>query len=527
MEAFSELLDRLAFTPSRNAKLGLLKSYFRERPDPDRGWALAILTDGLPFSLPVRRVIQSLVSDRFDDHLFRLSREYVGDTAETLALLWPDPSASHSDPPKLATVIAALATTQSEKVTDLLENWLCTLDAKGRWALLKMLTGAPRVGVSTRLAKLAVALAWDRDSEDIEEIWHGVVPPYEAMFAWLDGRSDIPDVKSLPVFRPVMLANSLEDEDFEALALEDFAIEWKWDGVRVQIVNKLGDVRLYSRTGDDISKSFPDVLPTYRDDSVLDGELLIKRDGNIASFSDLQRRLNRKSVSSQMLEDYPAHIILYDILEWNSSDLRGGAFVERREQLQSWFRAVNPERYELSELLELPNKTAARKLWQETRACAIEGLMLKRWASPYLRGRPKGHWYKWKRAPLTVDCVLMYAQRGSGRRSSYYSDFTFGAWKTSGDGEDGLVPVGKAYSGYSDDELIAIDRWVRRHTKQRFGPVCAVTPGLVFEVAFDSIHTSKRHKSGVAMRFPRIHRIRWDKPVQDADRLDTIIALIS
>ena len=525
MDAFAELLNRLAYTPGRNAKLGLMARYFIETPDPDRGWALAALTDGLPFSFPIRKTLQELMAPRVDEQLFKLSRDYVGDTAETVALLWPE--AEHqAQAPRLADVVAKLELTHRSDLPDLIEGWLNQLDANGRWALLKLLTGALRVGVSARLAKTAVAQAWDKDVSEIEEIWHALSPPYADLFQWLDGQEARPDVSNLPVFRPLMLANPLEDSDFDGLDLKEFAVEWKWDGIRVQVVVRNGAVRIFSRTGDDISHSFPELVSAFQSDAIVDGELLVVRDGSVAPFSDLQQRLNRKSVSAKMMRDYPVHVRLYDILEIDGLDLRTENYDERRRRLSEWHREISPDRTDMSEELRINDVVELQDVWGNTREAAIEGLMLKKRSSPYLAGRPKGHWFKWKRAPLTLDCVMMYAQRGSGRRSSYYSDYTFGAWRQDGAGELELVPVGKAYSGFTDDELMQLDKWVRNHTVDRYGPVRSVEAGLVLEVAFDSVHRSKRHKSGVAMRFPRIHRIRWDKPADEADLLETLIDLI-
>jgi DNA ligase-1 len=239
----------------------------------------------------------------------------------------------------------------------------------------------------------------------------------------------------------------------------------------------------------------------------------------------LQRRLNRKTVSRRMMLEHPAHIRLYDALRIGEEDLRELPYEARRTRLEAWHAAAGPPRTDLSPLVNVADKDELIRIWNGTRGIGIEGLMLKRRQSPYLAGRPKGHWYKWKRASLTLDCVLMYAQRGSGRRSSYYSDYTFGVW-TERDGVDELVPVGKAYSGYTDQELLQLDRWIRNHTLERFGPVRQVEAALVLEVEFDAVQHSSRHKSGVAMRFPRIHRIRWDKPAGEADRLDTLMKLI-
>jgi DNA ligase 1 len=525
MRAFAALLDRLVYTPGRNAKLRLLTDYFRAAPDPDRGWALAALTDGLPFSFPVRRTLTVLMAARLDPELFRLSRDYVGDTAETVALVWPEPQRP-GDPPRLSTIVADLALIDKRDLGTAIETWLDALDATGRWALLKLLTGGLRVGVSGRLAKTALADLGGRSVDEVEEIWHGLSPPYASLFAWLDGGGDKPDITGAPVFRPLMLAHPLAAADLDALDVAALAAEWKWDGIRVQIAAGRGEVRLYSRTGDDIGRSFPELVRALRFEGVLDGELLIRRGTDVAPFNDLQQRLNRKTVTKRMIERYPAHIRLYDALVLGDDDLRQLPFVARRARLDAWFAANRPHGMDMSELITFGSKAELEEIWRTTRGIGIEGLMLKRLDSPYLPGRPKGHWWKWKRAALTVDCVLMYAQRGSGKRSSYYSDFTFGAWRTSADGARELVPVGKAYSGYTDAELLEIDRWIRGHTVDRFGPVRSVTPELVFEVAFDAIQRSARHKSGVAMRFPRIHRIRWDKPAEQADLLEDIEKLI-
>jgi DNA ligase-1 len=525
MKPFADLLDRLSYTPSRNAKLRLMQEYFRTTPDPDRGWGLAALTDGLPFSFPLRRTLGEMVARRVDPVLFSLSRDYVGDTAEAIALTWPDPEQA-SAAPRLSEIVSELALVDRNALADLLGTWLDKLDATERWALLKLLTGALRVGVSARLAKTAAAAMAGFEVEQVEEVWHGLAPPYEPLFAWIEGRAPKPDITDAPVFRPMMLSHALEDPDWAALDLSQFAAEWKWDGIRVQIAAKGGETFLYSRTGDAIQRSFPDVVDNFRFDAVLDGELLVMQEGQVASFNDLQQRLNRKSVSRRQMEKFPAHIRLYDALMIEHEDLRPRPFVERRAALERWHARVRPPRTDLSSLIEVASKDELQRLWASTRETGIEGIMLKRRDGPYIGGRPKGEWYKWKRAPLMLDCVLMYAQRGSGKRSSYYSDYTFGAWRDVPGGARELVPVGKAYFGFTDAELLEIDRWVRHNTVESFGPVRAVAPGLVLEVAFDAVQKSTRHKSGVAMRFPRVHRIRWDKPAAEADRLESLIAMI-
>lgn len=526
MKAFAELLDRLAFTPARNGKLALIERYFADTPDPERGWALAVLTGALSFRVPTRRILAELLEPRVDPELYRLSRDYVGDTAETVALLWPDGGQAGAAP-RLSEVIETIRTAEKAALPGLVEGWLDRLDAKGRFALLKLLTGALRVGVSARLARTAVARHGGVEVAEIEELWHALEAPYEDLFAWLDGRADRPDPGTRPVFRPLMLAHPVEDDDWARLDPADFLAEWKWDGIRVQVVARDDAVRFYSRAGDDISHSFPDVTLAFRGRrAVLDGELLVVRDGEVAPFNELQQRLNRKTVTAATVQRYPAHIRLYDILVADDEDLRPLALERRRARLEDWHGREGPGASDLSGLIGFDDFAELEAHWRAARANGIEGLMLKRRASPYLAGRPKGHWYKWKRAPLTLDVVLLYAQRGSGKRSSYYSDYTFGAWREGADGARELVPVGKAYSGFTDEELLEIDRFVRANTVERYGPVRAVKPGLVIEVAFDSVHPSSRHKSGLAMRFPRIHRIRWDKPAEEADRLETLEALV-
>jgi len=539
VEPFALLLDTLSTTPSRNGKLALLVDYFRAAPDPDRGFALAALTDGLFPRLPLRRSLATLLDTRVDPVLYALSRDYVGDTAETVALLWPEPEL-RDFPPRLAETVAALAMAAPVDVAGILGTLLDRLDVRGRWALLKLVGGAPRVGVSARMAKTALAEMSGHDVSAIEEIWHALAPPYTELFRWLEGKGPRPDAGSTPVFRPLMLAHAIEEQDWQDFGPGEFAAEWKWDGIRVQIAAHGGHVRIFSRTGDDISRSFPEIVASFESVDVLaDGELLVAHRGIVAPFNDLQQRLNRKTVTGRMLKDHPAFVRLYDLLIDGGEDLRALSFRERRVRLEAWHARNAPPLSDVSPLVPFATRDELDALWTAARQEGIEGLMLKRWSSPYLSGRPRGHWFKWKRAALTLDCVLMYAQRGSGKRSSYYSDYTFGVWRPieeatlegppRGDIYPGheLVPVGKAYSGMTDAELLEIDRFVRNHTTEQFGPVRAVEPRLVLEVAFDAIFASSRHKSGLAMRFPRIHRIRWDKPPEEADTIEVARRLMA
>jgi DNA ligase 1 len=565
MNRFAALLDRLAFEHGRNNKIRLMTEYFRVTPDPERGFALAALTGALSFRHAKPGIIRALIAERTDPVLFGLSYDYVGDLSETVALLWPGGSerAKRSEEPggvlfsnappgsplsrratlpaarggiSLSEVVTALATLSKADLPGRLAHWLDRLDETGRWALLKLVTGALRIGVSARLAKTAVAALGDKEPDEIELVWPGLRPPYVELFAWVEGRAERPQTGDPAPFRPVMLAHAIEEPELPALDPADYVAEWKWDGIRVQAVagthaDGRRAARLYSRAGEDISASFPDLTAVLNFTGAIDGELLVVRHGGVQNFNILQQRLNRKTVTPKLLADFPAHLRAYDLIAEGEEDLRGRPFAERRARLESLVARLGEPRIDLSPLVPFAT-------WQELAAAranpaaigtrdadAVEGVMLKRRDAPYLPGRPKGHWWKWKRDPFIVDAVLMYAARGSGKRSSFYSDYTFGVWRA-GEAGDELVPVGKAYFGFTDAELIEIDRFVRRHTIERFGPVREVVhdpdKGLVLEVAFEGLQRSTRHKSGVAMRFPRISRLRWDKPPAEADRIETL-----
>jgi DNA ligase-1 len=555
MNRFAELLDRLSYEPARNNKLRLIADYLRHTEDPERGWALAALTGALTFKHAKGGMIRALIAERTDPALFALSYDYVGDLSETVALMWPSPPSpplaslaeggektarGRNDPtPTLADVIETLSTLGKAQLPAQIARWLDALDETGRWALLKLVTGGLRIGVSARLAKTATASLGGKETDELEIMWPGLKPPYLELFAWLEGRGDKPNNLDAAPFRPAMLAHALEDGDLAALDPKDFMAEWKWDGIRIQAVSgrdENGDTvtRLYSRTGEDISKSFPDLLPSLRLPAAIDGELLILREGRVQSFNVLQQRLNRKAVTPKLLNEFPAHLRAYDLLAESGDDLRELPFAERRARLDKFITQLGDPRIDLSPLVAFETwdqLIAARANPAEGGAGldaeAVEGVMLKRRDSVYVPGRPKGPWWKWKRDPMIIDAVLMYAQRGHGKRSSYYSDYTFGVWN----GDSELVPVGKAYFGFTDEELKEIDRFVRRNTVNKFGPVREVThepaTGLVMEVAFEGLQRSTRHKSGVAMRFPRISRLRWDKPPRDADRLETLEKMLA
>ena len=564
MQDFAQLLDRLTLTPARNGKLRLMEDFFRRTPDPDRGWALAAITGELDLVSVKPAMLRSLVAERMDAELFAMSHDYVGDLAEAVSLVWDNElrtaasgaagGAERREKPRrnylpsLSEVVETLTGMTKVEALKQVEDWLDLLDASARYALLKLVTGGLRIGVSARLAKQALANLppEDRggpiDIAEVEELWHGLDAPYEPLFAWLLDGAPKPEHAAAAPFRPVMLSTAVEEPDLERYEPADYAAEWKWDGIRVQATQESGTKRLYSRTGDDIGNAFPDLMAAMDFEGTVDGELLVRQPGrdhdraddgsgsiDVGTFSDLQQRLNRKTVSRKVQEQYPVFVRVYDLLFDGDDDLRSLPFRERRARLEAFMPRLDPARFDLSPLLPFERWDEVVAHRAEPPHPIIEGLMLKRWDAPYVPGRPRGPWFKWKRDPFAIDAVMMYAQRGHGRRSSFYSDYTFGVWKDVG-GHDELVPVGKAYFGFTDEELKRLDKFVRLNTTERFGPVRGVTAnkekGLVLEVAFEGIQKSTRHKSGVAMRFPRVSRLRWDKPPAEADRIEALEALI-
>ena len=559
MKAFSNLLEQLYYTSGNKAKAQLIADYIANTPDPDRGWAIAAMAGTLRFDFFKRNTVKKLITEHTDSALFAMSYDYVGEVSETVAHLWP-----YSEPtdnlPSLTEVVETFASVSKQKVSETLANYLTIMTPAQRWALLKLGTRGLRIGVSARSIKQILADYGNKDIKEIETLWHAVTPPYTDMLAWLEGKADKPDIENAVTFHPVMLSHPIEDSDIDAFKENTWQIENKYDGIRVQLAvksepiaskcatrkdqndNKAGqttnedtpDKALFSRTGDDISHSFPDLLETVKGNMVLDGELLVihnvKEDAydamasqpNVDTFNALQQRLNKKKPSKALQASAPVGLIVYDALVLDGEDLTEKTLKERRHALNEWFNHNKSERLFLSETLSATSPESLREL--HAHVCqnrAVEGLMIKRLDSKYIPGRPKGQWFKWKRDPLVVDAVMMYAQRGHGKRSSFYSDYTFGAWE-----DDQLLPIGKAYSGFTDEELKKLDNWVRRNAVGRFGPVREVKKDLVLEVAFDAVHPSSRHKSGVALRFPRIHRIRWDKPAAEADTLTNVKALI-
>ena len=518
MRSFATLLERLAFTPRRNGKITHLVKYFATTPDPARGLALAAITGELDLKSVTPSLLRGLVSERVDGELFAMSYDFVGDLAETIALIWPPSTVVHDH--ALPDLVEELRHASKSDLPALIASRLDGMTGTDRYAYLKLATGGLRVGVSGRLARMALAEYGNLPLAEIEEIWHGLTHPYENLFAWTEG-GEKPAAAAHAPFRSVMLSTPTDLAGLGALNPTDYAAEWKWDGIRVQAVGDHDTRRLYTRTGEDISAAFPDLVEALSFQGTLDGELLIRRGTDIAPFGDLQKRLGRKKVSRKMQDEYPAHIRVYDLLLWQGEDQRAHPFEVRRAKLECAVQTINQPRIDLSPLLLFSNWDDVSALRATPPDAIIEGVMIKRRDSAYLAGRKKGPWFKWKRDPMLVDAVLMYAQRGHGKRSGFYSDFTFGVWA-----EGMLVPVGKAYFGFTDEELKALDRFVRNNTVETYGPVRALRQTKVVEVAFEGLNRSSRHKSGIAMRFPRISRIRDDKPAAEADQINTLRAIL-
>ena len=527
MRAFATLLENLVFSPGRNAKLAHLVAWLKANSGDSRGFGVAAVTGELSLPHVKGKMIRDLAAATTDETLFALSYDFVGDLAETVSLLWPQDHSLNDTDFALGEIVRQLQGATRKEAEAHMRFYLDHFDQTQRWALLKLATGGLRVGVSARLMRVALAQAFEKKVEDIEEIWPLLSPPYEALFDWLEGRAERPKSDGKAVFKPLMLANPLEAADRAKLDLSDYQIEWKWDGARVQLVSAEEGVRLFSRSGDDISAAFPEIVREVPFKGVLDGELLAGTKHALGSFNALQQRLNRKKPSAKFITENPVFIRSYDLLMRGADDCRHLPLTQRRLKLEALMAGIDDVRLDLSDLIEADDWDKLDHMRTDCRSNSlIEGVMLKHKASSYQHGRIKGQWFKWKRNPYYADLVIMYAQRGHGKRSSKYSDFTFGAWQETENGRV-IVPVGKAYSGFTDAELQKLDKFVRDHTIAKFGPVREVEQKLVIEAAFDSIHLSSRHKSGVAMRFPRFHAIRWDKDPEEADTLETLRALLS
>ncbi|OZV68611.1 ATP-dependent DNA ligase [Winogradskyella aurantia] len=526
MKQFSDLISAVELTNKTNAKIEALADYFRTAPDKDKLWLIALFTGKRP-SRPVKTTLMKewcMELTELPEWLFLESYSTVGDLGETLALLLPNPT--HKLDLSLnewMTELKVLKTkTDEEKKAFVLEAW-SGLDQQERLIFNKLIGGSFRIGVSKKtlvnaLAKLtgidtnrlmhSITGHWDVDSISFEELINGTHINYD---------------NSKPY--PFCLAYALEKQLHELGEAEDWFVEQKWDGIRGQIVKRNNEIYIWSRGEELVTKQFPELvgaISNFQDDFVIDGEILAMKDNDVLLFNDLQKRLNRKNVTKKLLEEVPIGFYAYDLLELNGDDLRDYPFKERRKHLEQIFSSTAlPEDVKLSFLVNFEEWEDLYAIRNNSRAINSEGLMLKQKKSPYHTGRKKGDWWKWKVDPLTIDAVMIYAQKGSGRRSSKYTDYTFAVKK-----DNALVTVAKAYSGLTDKEITEISQWVNKNAIEKFGPVRTVKPELVFEIAFEGIALSNRHKSGVALRFPRIARWRRDKPVDEIDTIETVKALI-
>jgi len=517
MKAFSLLLENIIFSPSRNKKIDLISNYFKTADIKEKGFALGILAGTFKLATFGPSKLKAMIKKHVDSFLFDLSYDYVGDLAETISLVWP--LQKKGQLPSLSNFILELKNMPESESFKYIEECLSIADKTERWTIVKLLLGGLRIGLSEKLTKIALCHYSGRPLDKIEKIWHGLETPYENLFLWLDGKGSEPQIDIHKIFHPLMLSTPINlDKDKKFITPENFLAEWKWDGIRVQLIMTNSYTTLFSRNGDDISNVFPELNQNSKNEVVIDGELLVGKSFVPDSFNHLQQRLNRKKVSKQHLIDYPAFVRAYDILFYNQSDLRTHSIIKRREFLEKWYQNENPSKIDLSHFISFKSfddLMTIKKRGEEKNG--YEGIMLKRRKSAYISGRPAHMWYKWKRDPKQIETILMYAQRGHGKRSSYYSDFTFGLLE----GEN-IIPVGKAYSGFTNEELKELDKFVRQNTIKKFGPVREVEKKLVLEVSFDDISKSSRHKSGVAMRFPRISNIRWDKPIEQVESLKKI-----
>ena len=528
MKAFAALYDAVDRTTATQGKVAALVAYFRDATPDDAAWAVSFLVGRRPKRLVKSGNLRAWAAELagVPDWLFEESYAQAGDLAETISLLVPE-SENRSAPRSLSYWVEerllTLARLDPTQQRDALRDVWATLCGSSRFVFNKLITGAFRVGVSDGLVVRALAQV---SGVSADAISHRLMGQWEPSGAWY-ARLMHPDTDDADWSRPYpfYLAYPMEQELSALGDASEWQVEWKWDGIRAQLVRRRGKTLLWSRGEELLAGRFPEVEQTAEflpDGTVIDGEMVAWRDGSPLPFSELQRRINRKTIGKKLLSDVPCAMIAYDLLELDGVDLRTRTMDERRTLLGRVVAALPVGgTLHMSPVVSASTWDAVQTARAGSRQMRAEGLMLKRRVSPYGVGRRVGDWWKWKVTPLTVDAVLVYAQSGSGRRAGLFTDYTFAVW----DG-DALVPFAKAYSGLTDVEIKAVDRYVRQHTLEKFGPVRTVTPGLVFELAFEGIQESSRHKSGIAVRFPRMTRWRKDKLPKDADSLQTIRAML-
>ncbi len=527
MDGFADLFRALDQTTRTSAKVAALAAYFRDAPEADRLWTIALLSGRRPKRLIGTAQLRDWAAMRAHVPLWLLEDSYAvaGDLAETIALILPPGDGCAS--PSLATVLEDLSTLDGADETakrTAVDRYWTSLPDGSRLVFNKLITGGFRMGVSRTLMTRALAQATGIDAADLAHRLMGDWDPRRTTFRRLvlDPDPDAADARPYPF----CLAYQVEDAPDTLGPPGDWLAEDKWDGIRGQLIRRGGAWHLWSRGEDLVTDRFPELaasLDMLPDGCVLDGEILGWRDGRPLPFADLQTRIGRKSVPKSLLAKTPVAFLAYDLLEWDGRDMRAAPLAARRARLAAMLTALPATApLLLSPAVPFDQWEALAAHRADARARGSEGLMLKRLAAPYRDGRRKGDWWKWKLDPMTADAVMIYAQAGHGRRANLFTDYTFAVW----DG-DALVPFAKAYSGLTDAEFRAITTWVKRNTLERFGPVRRVVPELVFEIAFEGIQASRRHKSGIALRFPRMLRWRRDKPAAEANRLEDLRALIA
>ena len=526
MKRFSELYEVLDATTRTNAKVAAIADYLRAVPAEDAAWAVFFLTGQRLKGLISGRLLRewALRATGLPEWLLADAHAAVGDSAETVTLLVDRGGAvEREDLPLhrwLEQRILPLRGQPAEHQYAAVSAWWAELPARQLFVLNKLLTGALRVGVSRLLVVRALAAV---SSLPRATVAHRLMGRWQPTATWY--RSLIAHAASDDPSRPYpfFLASPLEQAPSALGGIEGWLAEWKWDGIRAQLIRRRGEVFLWSRGEELVTDRFPEIghaAARLPDGCVLDGEVLAWGENGVLPFAVLQTRIGRDKVTAAILETAPVSFLAYDLLEHGGEDVRVRPLDRRRAHLATVFDGVGG-RFLLSTELAAADWPDLEALRDEARGRHVEGVMLKARGSAYGTGRQRGAWWKWKVEPLSIDAVLVYAQAGSGRRSNLFTDYTFAVWR-----DDLLVPVAKAYSGLSDQEILALDRWIRRHTLERFGPVRQVVPELVFELAFEGISRSTRHKSGIALRFPRIARWRTDKPASEADRLAQVHALL-
>jgi len=526
LRRFAALYSALDATTSTNEKIAAMVRYFEQAPPADAAWAVYFLSGRRPKRLIPAQLLRLWAAELVGIPVWLLEESYgaVGDAAETAVLLLP-PATTASERSLRAWVeerILPLRQLDADGQRDaVLQAWE-ELDDAERFVFNKLITGAFRVGVSQRLLTRALADYSGVDASVIAHRLMGSWQPEPAFFEALAGADTGDADRSRPY--PFFLAYPLEAEPETLGDIAEWQVEWKWDGIRAQLIRRDGESYLWSRGEELVTPRYPEIAEAAEalpDGTVLDGELLAWRDGQVLPFAQLQRRIGRKTLGKKLLAEVPTVLLVYDLLEWQGEDIRDWPLTRRRAQLEALLAELDEPRLPLSETVEAGSWPELAERRAESRDRLVEGFMLKRRNSPYRVGRRRGDWWKWKIEPYTIDAVLIYAQKGSGRRANLYTDYTFAVW----DGDE-LVPFAKAYSGLTDAEIREVDRFVRDNTRERFGPVRSVRPELVFELAFENIQRSNRHKSGIAVRFPRIVRWRHDKHITDADHLETIRAML-